>query len=121
MSPCRAPVVVCAAADPQSLRALKRAASSAAWELSFGATSAEEALRQLEDHHAFALVVQEPVPGLVILARERFPNLRIVAVGEGSSDGADRVVDSVDAVRGAILGPPDEEGPAPGGTGGGAS
>jgi collagenase-like PrtC family protease len=113
VSPCRASLVVCAAPHPQALLALKRATVAAEWEVSTGATSAEGALQQLEDHHAFALVVQEPVPGLVTQARERFPDLRIVAVGEGSADGADLVVGSADAVRAAILGLRGEDDPAP--------
>ena len=105
---------MCAAPDPPALQALKRASVGAEWELSAGATSAEEALRQLEDHHAFALVVTEPVPGLVRRARERFPDLRIVGFQEALSEGADRVVDSPEGIRAALLSLWREDGPAPG-------
>jgi hypothetical protein len=88
----------------QSLRALKRASVSAHWELSTGATSVEEALEQLEDHHASALVVREPMPGLVQEARSRFPHVRVVAVGESAGVAADAVVASIGEVRAAILG-----------------
>jgi collagenase-like PrtC family protease len=76
----------------------------AAWELSAGATSAAEALKQLQDHHAFALVVQEPVPGLVARARERFPVLRIVSLGSVASEASDATVNALEAIRAAILG-----------------
>jgi hypothetical protein len=104
VSPCRAPLVVCAAPDRIALQALKRAAVGAAWELSDGATSADDALQQLQDHHALALVVQEPVPGLVERAREEFPGLRIVAIAGEPVEGASTVVGSLEAIRGAILG-----------------
>jgi hypothetical protein len=105
MSPCRAPLVVCAAPDRDSLQALKRAAVGAEWGLSSGATSVDEALAQLEDHHALVLVVHVPVPGLVGEARKRFPALRIVCVGAPGEDGADVVVRSLDEVRPAVMGP----------------
>jgi hypothetical protein len=103
MSPCRAPLVVCAAPDRERLRRLKVAAVGATWELSAGATSAEEALAQLHDHHAIALVVDEPVPGLVDQARARFPELRIVVLA-ASGRGADAALTSLDEVRDAIVG-----------------
>ena len=108
--------MVCAAPDRQSLIALKRAAVGAEWELAPGATSAREALAQLEDHHALVLVVHEPVLGLVSEARIRFPGLRIVRVGEAREPFADVVVDSLDGVRAAILGVPPAAGPAPRGS-----
>jgi hypothetical protein len=96
--------VVCAAPDGETLRRLKMAAAGATWELSSGATSATGAMQQLEDHHAVALVVHEPVPGLVRGARKRFPGVRIVVVGT-TSEGADVVVASTEEIRAAILGP----------------
>jgi hypothetical protein len=113
MSPCRPLQVVCAAPDGYSLTALKHAAVGAEWELAPGATSAEEALDQLEGHHALVLVVQEPVPGLVPEARRRFRALRIVRVGHAGGGDADVDVDSLEGVRAAILGAPPAAGPAP--------
>ena len=101
MSPCRPPLVVCAAPDRETLAALKRAAVGAEWELSPGATSAA-ALDQLDDHHAMVLVVREPVPGLVAEARRRFVSLRVVCVGRPREGEADVVVDSLAEVRAAV-------------------
>jgi hypothetical protein len=76
----------------------------AEWELSAGAMSTDEALEQLEDHHAFCLVVRAPMPGLVDAARRRFPRVRIVVVGVEPAAGADVALPSVDGLRDAIEG-----------------
>ena len=115
-------VVVCASPDRGSLSDLKRAAVGAAWELAPGATTAEDALAQLEDHHAQVLVVQGPLPGLVAEARKRHPAVRVIVVGrnDGEED-PDVIVDSLEAVRDAIpdrpplRAPPAERGRGPSG------
>ena len=109
MSPCRPLQVVCAAPDRESLSALKRAAVGAEWELSQGATSAPDALDQLEDHHAKVLVVREPVPGLVAEARRRFASIRVVCVGRPQEGEADVVVDSLAEVRAVVWSRPASE------------
>ena len=106
---CRALQVVCVAADAESLQALKRAAVSQDWELTPGATDAEEALAQIEDRRAHVLVVWGEFPGLVERAHELRPGLRIVAVGDGAD--ADATVTSTEDVRGAVLGIPPPGGP----------
>ena len=113
MSPCRPLQVVCAAPDRDALNALKRAAVGAEWELSPGAVAVSDALEQLEDHHALVLVVQEPVSGLVAEARKRFPDLRIVCVGDPEAGAADVVVRDLGAVRDVVVGPSPAPGPVP--------
>lgn len=103
MNPCLALTVVCAAEDHERLRELKRAAVGAEWELSAGATTAEEVLEQIQAG-AGVLVVTEGIGGIVASVRERFPQLRVVGVGRLS--GADVTVESLAEVREAILGRP---------------
>jgi threonine dehydratase len=96
VNPCLALTVVCAAEDHARLRELK-------WELSAGATTAEEVLEQIQAG-AGVLVVTEGIGGIVASVRERFPQLRVVGVGRLS--GADVTVESLAEVREAILGRP---------------
>jgi hypothetical protein len=105
IDPCRALQIVCAAPDRESLQALKEAAVAADWELTPGATTAEDALDQIGERRASVLVVREPVPGLVGAARERFPDVRVVVVGDGPGT-PHAAVTSLAEVRGAILGAP---------------
>jgi hypothetical protein len=101
VNPCLALLVVCAAPDAESLQRLKRAAVSAAWELTPGATTAEEALAQIEERRAHMLVVLGPMADLVARVRERYPAMRIVSVGP--MDGADVAVPSLEEVRAAVM------------------
>ena len=101
---CRALKVLCVAEDPGSLSTLKRAASSAEWELAPGATDEEAALRQLREEHPHVLVVRGAFEGLVAAAVAELPALRVVADREMA--GAAVVVDSFEDVREAILGRP---------------
>ena len=106
---CRAVTVLCVAADAESLDALKHAAVGAEWELAPGATTAEEALRQLDDTQAHVLVVAGEHAALVRAARERYPGLRIVADTDVSE--ANVVVASLGDVREAIRRLPRPGGP----------
>lgn len=106
---CRPLLVVCVAPDRASLLALKRAAVGTEWELAEGATSAEEALAQIEDGRAHVLVTLGPFRDLVLRARASCPWIRVVAVGPMPE--ADVAVPSLEEVRGAILGTPRPGGP----------
>lgn len=106
---CRAVTVLCVADDPESLSALKHAAVGAEWELTDGATSAEEALLQLGDTKAHVLVVWGDHAELVRAARRRFPGVRIVA--DTGIPEANVVVASLGDVREAIRGLPRPGGP----------
>ena len=84
---CRALQIVCVAGGKPSLATLKRATVAEEWELTPGATDAEEALAQIESRKAHVLVTWGAFADLVKQARERFPGLRIVVVGRSWSDG----------------------------------
>jgi hypothetical protein len=108
---CRALQVVCVAAGEPSLRTLKRAAVSADWELTAGATDAHDALAQIVDRRAHVLVAWGAFADLVRQARQRSPALRIVAVGRTVMPEADVNLSSIKGVRDAILGIPPRGGP----------
>lgn len=99
---CRAVKVLCLAEDADALAALKRAAVSASWELTAGATTEEEALRQLHEDRPHVLVVFGAFEGFVRRALEAAPSLRVVA--DRKMAGVAGVVSSADRVRDAILG-----------------
>ena len=101
MIPCKALVVLCVAPDEASLRALKLAAVGAEWELAHGATTAEDALSQIEDGSAGVVVVLGGFADLVARVRERWPEMRIVSVGPNPHATVE--VQSLDRVRPAIL------------------
>lgn len=106
---CRAVKVLCVARDAGLLAELKRAAVSADWELTPGATEETEALRQVHEERPHVLVVFGPFDRLVRRAVEASPGLRVVAdrdVGVGSE-----VVGGLDAVRAAVRGRPHPGGP----------
>jgi hypothetical protein len=106
---CRALKVLCVAEDPGALAALKRAASSAEWELAPGAASEEEALRQLHEERPHIVVTFGPFERFVAGALEVLPNLRIVA--DRDLPGASVVATSLEEVRGAVMGQPRPGGP----------
>ena len=108
---CRALQVVCVAAGEPSLRTLKRAAVSKDWELTLGATDADAALEQIAERRAHVLVAWGAFGDLVRRARERFPGLRIVAVGRTPIEEADVNLNSIKGVRDAVLGVPPPGGP----------
>ena len=76
---CRALKVLCVAEDAPALGALKRATSSAEWELAPGATTEDEAIRQLHVERPHVLVAFGPFPRLVERALEAYPSLRVLA------------------------------------------
>jgi hypothetical protein len=99
---CRSLKVLCVAQDDPSLAALRRAAVSAEWELTPGATTEEEALALLHEARPHVVVVSGPFEGFVARALELVPYLRVVADRE--LPGAGVVVGSLEEVRGAIAG-----------------
>jgi hypothetical protein len=106
---CRALKVLCAAPDRERLAELKRAAVSADWELTPGATDETTALEQLESEHPHVVVVTGGLEGFVRRARDRHPFLRIVTDYEVA--GATAVVAGLDEVRAAVKGLPRPAGP----------
>ena len=101
---CRALKVLCIAEDPGALAALKRAAISADWELTPGATAPEEAVRQLHEERPHVIVAFGPFEGFVAKALEAYPALRVVS--DRDVPGAATVVGSLEEVRSAVLGRP---------------
>lgn len=99
---CRALKVLCVAEDPDALAALKRAAVSAEWELTPGATDPEEAVRQLHEERPHVVVVFGAFGGFVAQAIEAYPALRVVA--DRDVPGAGAVVGSLEEVRSTVLG-----------------
>jgi hypothetical protein len=109
---CRALLVVCVASDRESLVALMQAAVGTDWELTPGAVSVAEAVAQIEDRGAHALVAAGSVtPDVVAAVRERWPWMRIVAVSGEPVEGATVVVASLEEVRPAVKGLPSPGGP----------
>ncbi len=106
---CRALKVLCVAPDGDALASLKRAAVTAEWELSPGATTEEEALAQLESERPHVLVVFGDFAGFVGKAREVYPFIRIVA--DRDVPGATVVAASMEEVRDAVKGLPRPGGP----------
>jgi hypothetical protein len=105
---CRALKVLCVAEDPTALAELKRATVSAEWELAPGATTEEEAIRQLHAERPHVLVAFGSFPGLVERALEAYPFLRVLSDRE--SPGAVAVA-SPDQVRAAVKPPDGPRGP----------
>lgn len=106
---CRALKVLCVASDRESLLELKRAAVSAEWELSAGATNEADAIGQIDAERPHILVVFGPYERLVALVRERFPGMRVIADRE--MPGATEVATSLGEVRGLVKGSPRPGGP----------
>ena len=106
---CRAVKVLCVASGREELVALRRASVAAEWELTRGATDAEEALVQLEEERPHFLVAFGPFEELVVAVRERYPSLRIVT--DRDTPGTDDVVTSLGEVRDALVGAPRPGGP----------
>ena len=109
---CRALLVLCVARDPDRLRALRLAAAGAEWELTKGATSTEEALRQLEERSPHILVVEGDLGDLVAAARSARPGLRVISVGP--LPAADAEVGGLDEIRRAVRTTPSPGGPVRG-------
>jgi hypothetical protein len=96
---CRALKVLCVAGDGSALAELKRAAVSAEWELAPGATTVEEAIRQLHAERPHVLVVFGSFPTLVERALEVSPYLRVIS--DRAIPGA-TLVGSLEQVRVAV-------------------
>jgi hypothetical protein len=107
---CRALKVLCAAPDRERLSALKYAAVSKEYELTGGATDADELMRQIDDLQPDAVVVASELVGAIEAVRAAYPSLRIVAVG-AEAEAADEWVGSQEEVRAAVLGLPRPGGP----------
>jgi len=106
---CRALIVLCVAADRDSLTALKAATVSAEWELAPGATDRGSALDQIDEERPHVLVAFGEQGPLITAVRERFPSMRIVT--DRDTPGATAVATSIDEVRGLVLGLPRPGGP----------
>lgn len=106
---CRALIVLCVAPDGASLSALKVASVAADWELAPGATDLRSALDQIDAERPHVLVAFGPFDGLVALARERYPGMRIVT--DRDAPGATVVATSLDEVRGLVMDLPRPGGP----------
>jgi len=106
---CRALKVLCVAPDREALTALKRAAVSADWELTPGATNEATALDQLDEEHPHVVVAVGDVDSFVAEARRRLPYVRIVT--DRDVPGASAVVADPADLRDAIKGLPRPGGP----------
>jgi hypothetical protein len=96
---CRALRVLCVAADRSALAELKRAVVSAEWELAPGATTEDDAMRQLHGDRPHVLVVFGSFPTLVERALEAYPALRVIS--DRPISGA-VTVGSLEQVRAAV-------------------
>lgn len=99
---CRALKVLCVAADPEGLAAMRRAVVSADWELAPGAATEEEATRQLHEERPHVVVAFGDFARFVASAREAFPALRIVT--DRDVAGSSVVATTLEAAREAVLG-----------------
>jgi hypothetical protein len=90
---------------------LKKAAVAQEWELTPGATTTAEALDQLDERKAHVLVAWGAFADLVKEARDRYPSLRIIAIGRRPLEEADVNLTAIKGVREAILGAPPVGGP----------
>jgi hypothetical protein len=106
---CRALKVLCVAADRESLIQLKKAAVSAEWELTPGATNEADAIGQIDSERPHFLVAFGAFERLVALVAERFPGMRVIA--DRDTPGATEVATSLHGVRGLIKGSPRPGGP----------
>jgi DNA-binding NarL/FixJ family response regulator len=107
---CRALKVLCAAPNPARLLELKRAAVSAQWELSGGATALDELVNQADGSAPDVVVIDIGLGSdAAVRLRERRPAARIISVG-GPMDGADAWAE-IDALRQTIMGVPPVAGP----------
>jgi chemotaxis response regulator CheB len=110
---CRALKILCAAASPERLGELRRAAVSAHWELVGGAFSVNELVEQVELYAPDVIVVDGSLgPVAVDAVRGSHLSARVVSVG--SLPGADATARSLEEVRDAIMGVPTPGGPVSG-------
>ena len=108
---CRSLQILCVASGRPSLQALKKAAVAQEWELTPGAITMREALDQLDERKPHVLVAWGAFADLVKEARDRFPSLRIIAIGRMPVEEADVNLSSIKGVREAIAEAPPPRGP----------
>jgi hypothetical protein len=101
--------VLCVAPEAAALSELKRAAAGADWELTAGATTEAEALRQLDSEHPHVVVVFGDFASLVRAMRERRPFTRILT--DRPADVETVIVADGTDLRAAIMGLPRPGGP----------
>lgn len=101
---CRALKVLCVAETATALAELKRAAVSAEWEVTPGATDEADALAQVHEERPHVLVLFGPFGGLARAALDAHPSIRIVA--DRSLPVPSLVVSALGEVRAAVLGRP---------------
>jgi hypothetical protein len=107
---CRSLKVLCAAASPDRLEKLRRAAVGVDWELVGGAAGLEALEDQVSEWRPDVLVVDDDLGDHAVISAKRVdPSIRIVVLGAMS--GADAEAASLEEVRGAILGLPRPGGP----------
>jgi hypothetical protein len=94
---CRALKVLCVATDEGALQALRQATTTADWELTSGATNETDALGLIDSERPHTMVVFGDFERLVLLARDRFPAMRIVT--DRDTPGTNAVAASRDDVR----------------------
>jgi hypothetical protein len=101
---CRALKVLCVAETATGLAELKRAAVSAEWELTPGATDEADALAQVHEERPHVLVVFGPFGGLARAALDAYPSIKIVA--DRPLPVPSVVVSALHEVRAAVLARP---------------
>jgi len=94
---CRAVKVLCVATDDEALQALRRATTTADWELTSGATNETDALGVIDSERPHTMVAFGDYERLVLLVRDRFPAIRIVT--DRDTPGTNAVASSRDDVR----------------------
>ena len=94
---CRALKVLCVATDDEALQALRRATTTADWELTSGATNETDALGVIDSERPHTMVAFGDYERLVLLVRDRFPAIRIVT--DRDTPGTSAVAASRDDVR----------------------
>ncbi len=107
---CRALHVLCGAADRESLAALKRHVVSKEYELTGGATTAEELLGQVVELEPDAVVLDAALVSAAERLRAEHPSIRLIMVGV-ESEAADDWVERAEDARAAVLGLPRPGGP----------
>jgi hypothetical protein len=101
---CRALKVLCVAETLAALAELKRAAVSAEWELTPGATNEADALAQVHQERPHVLVLFGPFGGLARAALDAYPSIRVLA--DRPLPVPSVVVSAHDEVRASVLGRP---------------
>lgn len=105
---CRSLRILCAARDPGSLAALRRAVVSSSWELVGGATTLEELLEEARRWEPDVVVIDATGGGAALFGRAaaglRATVDRVRVLSVGSLPGAEAAAGSLEDVRPAIVG-----------------